>query len=491
MIASRRNLKFYNGTGKLLGTLQDMICHVSDITGVHQEMLSGYRALSSFSVAQRMSWASKRQTSRLEDEAYSLLGIFGISLVTTYGEGHRAFARLQEEILKSGSDHTIFAWGYDNDVNLSTLSHSPQLNYMSNILAESPDAFRGQHCRRMVNVERFHSQRKYEVSANSIDIELYVSGAAKKPEAYRTLDVCVAILNCCFEDDPSRYLILKLLKCEFGVFSRSQVGSCDIYDAVQSGSQLSLIILRDAPWLSMGHFARALISDGPPRRLMFRCSQRLNDLLQIRDGSCSIIGFLSDGVEAPLTEHVEAVLSLERSGLFFISTLEFGNRIANHRPRSYMARGFVDLQTNASSMKAIRVSFMLRARDLAQWRYKGHEYPVNVPTHSQVHTEFDRRRCDQSKIAYLANYLISPANFVLGNGRVITSRQIEHSFLENRFHLIEIDVHGWGYLLYLLLLERLWTWVNGFMATVLSEFISIRWRVMDAIMYGITYIMTQ
>ncbi len=57
-----------------------------------------------------MSWAARRRTTRIEDEAYSLLGIFGVSLPLLYGEGRRAFVRLQEEIIKVSTDHSIFAW---------------------------------------------------------------------------------------------------------------------------------------------------------------------------------------------------------------------------------------------------------------------------------------------------------------------------------------------------------------------------------------------
>ena len=58
-----------------------------------------------------MSWASERQTTRVEDEAYSLLGIFDIQMPTIYGEGTQAFIRLQEEILRRIPDQTLFTWG--------------------------------------------------------------------------------------------------------------------------------------------------------------------------------------------------------------------------------------------------------------------------------------------------------------------------------------------------------------------------------------------
>ncbi|MCJ1384184.1 hypothetical protein MMC17_007300 [Xylographa soralifera] len=63
-----------------------------------------------FSVGQRMSWASRRQTTRIEDTAYCLMGIFGVNMPLLYGEGGTAFLRLQLEIIKSSDDHTIFSW---------------------------------------------------------------------------------------------------------------------------------------------------------------------------------------------------------------------------------------------------------------------------------------------------------------------------------------------------------------------------------------------
>jgi hypothetical protein len=57
-----------------------------------------------------MSWAAKRETTRVEDIAYSLLGIFNVNLPLLYGEQEKAFQRLQEEIIRSIADLSIFAW---------------------------------------------------------------------------------------------------------------------------------------------------------------------------------------------------------------------------------------------------------------------------------------------------------------------------------------------------------------------------------------------
>jgi hypothetical protein len=61
-------------------------------------------------VGVRMSWAAHRLTTREEDTAYSLLGLFGVNMPLLYGEGSKAFIRLQHEIIKAYDDHSIFAF---------------------------------------------------------------------------------------------------------------------------------------------------------------------------------------------------------------------------------------------------------------------------------------------------------------------------------------------------------------------------------------------
>jgi hypothetical protein len=67
--------------------------------------------LQNFSVAEKFSWAAKRKTTRGEDRAYSLMGIFGVNMSMIYGEGEQAaFFRLQKEIFGVFADHSMFAW---------------------------------------------------------------------------------------------------------------------------------------------------------------------------------------------------------------------------------------------------------------------------------------------------------------------------------------------------------------------------------------------
>ncbi|KAJ8496565.1 hypothetical protein ONZ51_g985 [Trametes cubensis] len=104
---------FLSKTWHTLGSKHSLAKALSQVSGIKEGVLTRERAdwLESVSVAERMSWAAHRQTTRVEDRAYSLMGIFGINMPTIYGEGPRAFMRLQEEILQRIPDQSIFAWG--------------------------------------------------------------------------------------------------------------------------------------------------------------------------------------------------------------------------------------------------------------------------------------------------------------------------------------------------------------------------------------------
>jgi hypothetical protein len=110
LIAPAR-LEFFDKYWSSFGTKAERHSDLSEITGIDELTLNGRRELRDVSIAKKMSWASKRVTTRVEDIAYCLIGIFGINLPLLYGEGERAFIRLQEEIMRSSDDQSLFAWG--------------------------------------------------------------------------------------------------------------------------------------------------------------------------------------------------------------------------------------------------------------------------------------------------------------------------------------------------------------------------------------------
>ncbi|KAE9364800.1 HET-domain-containing protein [Stipitochalara longipes BDJ] len=107
-------LEFYDRKWKFIGTKLDFVNRIASITGIDELVLRGERQPKNTSIAARMSWAAYRETSRVEDVAYCLLGIFDVSMPLIYGEGERSFLRLQEEIVKRSNDLTIFAWQHEN-----------------------------------------------------------------------------------------------------------------------------------------------------------------------------------------------------------------------------------------------------------------------------------------------------------------------------------------------------------------------------------------
>ncbi|KAJ4358685.1 uncharacterized protein N0V89_003269 [Didymosphaeria variabile] len=127
-LVAPRSIRFYDKSWAFRGTrhtFRDVIQRVTHI--------STFEYTSELPVAVRMSWASQRHTTRVEDLAYCLMGIFDVNMPLLYGEGKKAFIRLQEEIIKQNPDLSIFAWT------------NPLPSMFSGLLAESPQWFRDGH----------------------------------------------------------------------------------------------------------------------------------------------------------------------------------------------------------------------------------------------------------------------------------------------------------------------------------------------------------
>ncbi|OCK85758.1 HET-domain-containing protein [Lepidopterella palustris CBS 459.81] len=104
---------FYRSDWYLLGLRYNLRGQISAITNIDESVLchGGLERLSTFSVAAKLAWAAKRQTTRPEDRAYSLMGLFGVNMPTLYGEGEAAaFFRLQIGIFEYSSDQSMLAW---------------------------------------------------------------------------------------------------------------------------------------------------------------------------------------------------------------------------------------------------------------------------------------------------------------------------------------------------------------------------------------------
>lgn len=131
---------------------------IEHITGIPRHfLLYGFgmqseRIAVESSIAEVMSWAVSRQTTRAEEKAYSLLGLFEVSMPLLYDEGNNAFFRLQPEILKKSDDRSIFAWNGVGSPGIKLLSSrnsgdgswfapSATESWSPGLQARSPDAF--------------------------------------------------------------------------------------------------------------------------------------------------------------------------------------------------------------------------------------------------------------------------------------------------------------------------------------------------------------
>ncbi|TFK87719.1 HET-domain-containing protein [Polyporus arcularius HHB13444] len=135
---------FLSSAWTFMGTKATHARLVSEITKIPEVVLLLEEEIWDMSVARRMSWASQRKTTRAEDDAYCLMGIFDINMPPLYGEGKKAFGRLQEEIMKRSTDSTLFAWSHltflpsDAD-EMSLLSPSTLLFSRAGDLLFAPD----------------------------------------------------------------------------------------------------------------------------------------------------------------------------------------------------------------------------------------------------------------------------------------------------------------------------------------------------------------
>ncbi|KAI6008515.1 hypothetical protein EDC04DRAFT_2907071 [Pisolithus marmoratus] len=152
-----KEVQFFNKDWVAIGNKWSLASTLECITRIPHNILTGSLILKPRpSVAQIMSWAADRKTARVEDRAYSLLGLLGVNMPMVYGEGERAFRRLQLEIIRESDDQSIFAWDPDR-----------RMPRYGCILADEPSYFRDCHDMERVESDQFDDElRKYIRSYN-------------------------------------------------------------------------------------------------------------------------------------------------------------------------------------------------------------------------------------------------------------------------------------------------------------------------------------
>ena len=207
-----RDIEFVDFHWNKIDNKTNMISALKDITGIPQDVLThglppphhSHRP----SVAQIMSWAASRQTRRAEDQAYSLVGLFGVYMKIRYGEKENAFQRLQEAIIEEYNDHTIFAW-FDNLRSGSVLADNPGcfLGSFNVVRLDPPDAF-APEC--PTDFARLEAHRGFQVSEKGIEIWLPVTD---RPGSRNPVQ---AKLACCRKGNPNLISInLSVALCDY------------------------------------------------------------------------------------------------------------------------------------------------------------------------------------------------------------------------------------------------------------------------------------
>ena len=90
-------VEFFSCEGTKLGDKWSLEHIIHEITGIPVGALRG-EDLRNFSVEERLRWTNGRQTKKVEDRAYCLLGIFDVSMSLRYGEGDKALTRLEAKV---------------------------------------------------------------------------------------------------------------------------------------------------------------------------------------------------------------------------------------------------------------------------------------------------------------------------------------------------------------------------------------------------------
>ena len=135
-VIAPRDLQFFNKNWQPIGDKKTLAQTLQLITQAPERILADGLEGNCPCVAQIISWAANRTTTRVED---GVLGLLDVNMPMLYGERKKAFHRLRLEIIRSSDDQSIFAWGHNSDVRIGS------------ILADDPKFFEG--CSKMEPID--------------------------------------------------------------------------------------------------------------------------------------------------------------------------------------------------------------------------------------------------------------------------------------------------------------------------------------------------
>lgn len=230
-----KNLMFLTKDWKEIGSKSTFPIKLSEITGIDLGILTGATNLESMSVAKKMSWASRRKTTRKEDIAYCLMGLFNVNMPMLYGEGSRAFIRLQEEIMRYSDDQSLFAWE----------DHRPDVpnDACCGLLAAHPRMFAGSS-----KIEPYGDWERrvpYSMSNRGLRIDLHLSRLKQ--------DVYIAALDCPALNDYECCLGIYLQRISAGDCQYARIRSSEICNIFERGSPQTVYVRQNLDGMPTSH----------------------------------------------------------------------------------------------------------------------------------------------------------------------------------------------------------------------------------------------
>ncbi|KAI1873054.1 uncharacterized protein JN550_003307 [Neoarthrinium moseri] len=256
-------VQFYDALWQFRGAKHDLCDEIAEITRIDRAVLPQtgrdlQLLLKSISVCQKMSWAADRQTTRKEDTAYCLLGLFRVNMPLLYGEGAEAFIRLQEEIIKRCNDLSIFAWQAEGHM----------MPYVcTSVLAPSPREF--MNSRNVVRSQDLIYNPEFTMTNKGIRISVALSVS-------RAIDMSILSLHCHREDKPQQPLGIYLSSIGGEVYGRTRPSVIPVEVAGARSQERSIFLTKQPPldkptsWgLTHGHHFR------------FRNPSRSSDLIKL------------------------------------------------------------------------------------------------------------------------------------------------------------------------------------------------------------------
>lgn len=226
---------FYNSSWQYVGSKLDHCHQIVEITGIDEAVLS--RAgedlqlfLDLIPVCKKMSWAANRHTTRPEDMAYCLLGLFRIHMPMLYGEGAEAFIRLQEEIIKKCNDLSILAW--------QSTRHTMPWD-CTGILASSPQEF--SNSRDIVRSQDLIYNPEFTMTNKGLRITAPLSES--RSSGFEP--ILILSLHCHREDRPEEALGIYLRNVGGRVYARVRPNSFPVEAASARSDEKSIFLSKE------------------------------------------------------------------------------------------------------------------------------------------------------------------------------------------------------------------------------------------------------